>query len=1181
MSAASLRPRLRLRPLEDRAIPAAFGFGSNGYDTAVAVAADGAGNVYVAGAFNGTVDFDPGPGTAHLASTGPTDVYLAKYTAAGTLVWAGQLVDASVTALTVDAAGAVYATGRFPGTTDFDFGPGVTNLTTGSSGAAFVVKYNPDSSLAWARQLGGQTANVQGDAIALDAAGNVYTSGVLNSGNADMDPGAGTVTLTNSSGNANTYISKLTPAGAFVWAKQFANDPSIAAGVWSSDLAVDAAQNVYVTGLFVGRVDFDTSASTGWVQTGNVSSASGDGYVVKLTATGATSYVVRIGSPNASEGGNGITVDPAGNAYVTGHFSATTTIDATAGDTNLSATGATDIFLLKLTPTGGVGWAKKIGSTGWDGGTEIVSDGSTGLYLTGYFTGTADFDPGAGVHTLPFGGGGGDVFALKMWTDGTFADAWALGGANYEYPQDIALVSTGDVAAVGMFQGSGDFDPGPGTTTLTSAGDYDAYVSVFPQVAVGQPVASNGTLTTLEDTAASGTLVATDPDNDPLTYSLVSTADAHGTVTITNAATGAYTYTPAADYFGPASFTFKATGGGSDSNVATVTITVTPVNDPPAFVKGSDQDVDEDAGPQTVSGWATGVSAGPNEAGQSLTFEVTTDNDPLFAVLPAVAANGTLTYRPAANAFGSATVTVTLTDGGGGANASGPQMFTITVNPVNDVPSFTAGPDQAATEGSGGQTVAGWATGLSAGPANEAGQSLTFDVTTDNDMLFSVVPQITPDGTLTYTPAAAAFGTATVTVTVSDDGGTANGGVDTSPPQTFTITLDPLNDAPTLAGDAELTAIPRNLADPTGDLVGDFAGPGITDPDPAPLEGIAVVGQSGTAAGAWEYSTDAGQTWLPLGTPSESAARLLRDTDRVRFVPAAGFVGTVALAYRAWDRTTGTPGGTADLTGGVGGTTAFSAGTATATLQVGITVTPVPEDTRSPKGDKVGALLNTFVSDPDAKAKAGIAVVGVANGSAGTWQYSVTGGRSWKPLAASPTQALLLRSTDKVRYLPAPGATGWGLLRYHAWDQTVGKAGTRVNVTAGVGGGTAFSTTRGIGFAEVPAVNDAPVLDVGGNPPLTPVAPTAADPAGDFVKDLLGSAATDAELDAIGMAVTAAAGKGTWQVKPDGAADWTPLGPVSGKAPKFLNPLDRVRFVPAGGALGAATLKFKAWDGTL
>src|SRR5262249_31731880 len=90
------------------------------------------------------------------------------------------------------------------------------------------------------------------------------------------------------------------------------------------------------------------------------------------------------------------------------------------------------------------------------------------------------------------------------------------------------------------------------------------------------PVAPNGTLTTKEDTASAGTLAATDADGNALTYTLVDTANAQGTVTITNASTGAYTYTPAADYFGTASFTFKANDGLADSNTATVSITVTP-----------------------------------------------------------------------------------------------------------------------------------------------------------------------------------------------------------------------------------------------------------------------------------------------------------------------------------------------------------------------------------------------------------------------------------------------------------------------------------------------------------------------------------------------------------------------------------------------------------------------------
>ena len=110
-------------------------------------------------------------------------------------------------------------------------------------------------------------------------------------------------------------------------------------------------------------------------------------------------------------------------------------------------------------------------------------------------------------------------------------------------------------------------------------------------------------------------------------------------------------------------------------------------------------------------------------------------------------------------------------------------------------------------------------------------------------------------------------------------------------------------------------------------------------------------------------------------------------------------------------------------------------------------------------------------------------------------------------------------------------------------------------------------------------MNDAPLLDVSGEPPLTRVTPGATNPAGDLVGTLLGTNATDAEGDTIGIAITAATGKGTWQYQPDGAATWTDLGKVSGKLPRKLSALDRVRFVPATGFTGIAKLIYRAWDG--
>src|SRR5262249_44959498 len=154
--------------------------------------------------------------------------------------------------------------------------------------------------------------------------------------------------------------------------------------------------------------------------------------------------------------------------------------------------------------------------------------------------------------------------------------------------------------------------------------------------------------------------------------------------------------------------------------------------------------------------------------------------------------DGTLTFTPAANANGSATVSVKVHDDGGTANGgvdtSAEQTFTISVTAVNDVPAFTKGANQNAIAGTGVQTVANWAPGVSAGPADESSQTLNFVVSADNTALFSVQPAISAAGTLTYTPSNTG-GSATVTVTLHDNGGTANGGADTSAAQTFTITV--------------------------------------------------------------------------------------------------------------------------------------------------------------------------------------------------------------------------------------------------------------------------------------------------------------------------------------------------------------------------------------------------------
>src|SRR6185436_16902715 len=117
-----------------------------------------------------------------------------------------------------------------------------------------------------------------------------------------------------------------------------------------------------------------------------------------------------------------------------------------------------------------------------------------------------------------------------------------------------------------------------------------------------------------------------------------------------------------------------------------------------------------------------------------------------------------------------------------------------------DAPSFSKGANQSAVRNSGPKTIAGWATSLSAGPANESLQLLDFLVSSDNPGLFSAAPAVSPAGTLTFTPGSAP-GSALVTVRIHDNGGTANFGNDTSAAQTFTMTVTPGTDTAPTAGD--------------------------------------------------------------------------------------------------------------------------------------------------------------------------------------------------------------------------------------------------------------------------------------------------------------------------------------------------------------------------------------------
>ncbi len=604
------------------------------------------------------------------------------------------------------------------------------------------------------------------------------------------------------------------------------------------------------------------------------------------------------------------------------------------------------------------------------------------------------------VNSEPSFTSGGNITVMEDAGAQTFP-AWAAPvnpGASDESTQVLTFHVTNNLNSLFTVQpdideatGNLTFEPAPNengvaivTAYLTdnggtaNGGDNTSATVVFTITVTSEndpPTAADNTINCIENhtvTFANPQFGYTDVDADALNQIEITNAPAFGTlwvdtngdglpdegaltsgavVSATDINSGLLKFVPVEDKNGTpyTSFQFKVHDGTVYSNAAyTMTIDVTPINSEPFFTVGPNQVINEDAGAQIVNNWATGISAGaPDETGQLLNFVITNNTNPLlFAVPPAVSPTGELTYTPAANASGTASIDIYLHDNGGttngGDDTSPTQTFTITINPVNDPPTaadntifcyentfrtflpgmfsysdnelnpfsqleitttvglgtlwldtdgdgvidpletilsggsvvsianlnagflkfrpvehensdpavytsftfrvhdgtdysvlpaytmelvvrdvnsqpaFNCGVDQSFPEDAGAQTIAGWATGITAGAPDEepSVQNLTFNIlTNDNPGLFVTQPTIdATTGNLTFQSAPNISGEANITINLTDDGGVANGGINTSTSCSFKIIITDVNDLPILVDNNPLNIDENSMA---------------------------------------------------------------------------------------------------------------------------------------------------------------------------------------------------------------------------------------------------------------------------------------------------------------------------------------------------------------------------------
>jgi len=432
------------------------------------VAVDGSGNVYVAGGFTGTADFDPGPGVFELTSVDETDIFVTKLNSTGGLVWAGTIGGGGRQAnarMTVDGLGNVYVAGEFAGTVDFDPGPGVFNLTSAGDLDGFVVKLDGNGGLMWAGRMGGSDTDRTND-VTVDGSGNVYVTGEFRRA-ADVDPGAGVFTLT-SAGWADAFVAKLDHNGDLVWGGRMGG------GNWDRGygIALDSVGNVYTTGYFRTTADFDPGPGVYAMRVAGGFSA--DVFVSKLTNDGAFVWARAVGG-TSTEVSREIAIGGDGDVYVTGYFRFTADFDPGPGVFDLTSAGDRDVFVIRLDGGGDLVWAGAMGGTALDFGFGIAVDGAGNVYTSGYFIGTADFDPGPGVFNLT-SAGAEDPFVSKLDSSGAFVWAGRIGSARGEAGRGVVVDTSGSMYATGWFAGTVDFDPGPGVLELTNVGNADAYL---------------------------------------------------------------------------------------------------------------------------------------------------------------------------------------------------------------------------------------------------------------------------------------------------------------------------------------------------------------------------------------------------------------------------------------------------------------------------------------------------------------------------------------------------------------------------------------------------------------------------------------------------------------------------------------------------------------------------------
>lgn len=415
--------------------------GSTGYEAALGTASDNNGNLYVIGWYS-SATITFGSITLTNPGVGSGDIFLVKYDATGNTIWAKTF---GGTDGDIGNAIALDALGNIYITgwyASSTISFGTSTLTNGGLGNdVFIVKLSSLGTELWSKTAGG-TSSDRGYGITVDPSGNVFTTGAFMSPTINF----GTGILTNASATNDFFITKHDTNGNTLWAKK--------AGGTNADtgfsIASDSLGDVYATGAFASSsIDFGSGALA------NSTTGTQDIFVVKYDGLGNAVWSNRSGG-SADDAANGIAVKK-NDVYVTGGFSSASITFSTTTLNNNSA-GTSDVFLAKYDLNGNLIWANSAGDADSDAGNSVAIDTLGIAFITGFFISNSITFGGNALTNS--GAGYRELFVTAYNSNGNVAWAKSAGGGTFdEVGNTITVNNTGAIYVGGMFNsGSVSFD---------------------------------------------------------------------------------------------------------------------------------------------------------------------------------------------------------------------------------------------------------------------------------------------------------------------------------------------------------------------------------------------------------------------------------------------------------------------------------------------------------------------------------------------------------------------------------------------------------------------------------------------------------------------------------------------------------------------------------------------------